>query len=54
MRKRLSKSNILIAQKGISLVVVFATLLTAFGAIAPWTSGWFSNNKIVTANGMQA
>ena len=52
MRKKLSKSNILIAQKGISLVVVFATLLTAFVAIAPWTYGWFAKNNTVTASGM--
>lgn len=52
MRKKLSKSNILIAQKGISLVVVFATLLTAFVAIAPWTYGWFAKNNKVTASGM--
>lgn len=52
MRKKLSKSNILIAQKGISLVVVFATLLTAFVAIAPWTYGWFAKNNTVTASGI--
>ena len=52
MRKKLSKSNIIIAQKGISLVVVFATLLTAFVAIAPWTYGWFAKNNTVTASGM--
>ena len=52
MRKKLSKSTIIIAQKGISLVVVFATLLTAFVAIAPWTYGWFAKNNTVTASGM--
>lgn len=52
MRKKLSKSNILIAQKGLSLVVVFATLLTAFVAIAPWTYGWFSKNDTVTVSGI--
>ena len=52
MRKKLSKSNIIIAQKGISLVVVFATLLTAFVAIAPWTYGWFSKNDTVTVSGI--
>ncbi len=52
MKNKLTKSNLIIAQRGVSLVVVFATLLTAFVAIAPWTYGWFAKNNKVTASGM--
>ena len=52
MKKKLSKSNLLIAQKGISLIAVFAMLIVSIVAIIPLSFGWFAKNNQVSANGM--
>ena len=53
MKKILSENQILIAKRGVSLVVVFAVLIVAIVAVSPNRSfGWFSENTEVSANGM--
>lgn len=55
MRNLLLKLNISksLLMKGVSLVVVFATLVSAYAAFSMnATLGWFSKNNTVTANGM--
>lgn len=52
MRNKLSKSNLIIAQKGISLIAVFTMLVVSFVAIIPLSLGWFAKNNQVTASGM--
>jgi hypothetical protein len=52
MKKKLSKSNLIIAQKGISLIAVFAMLIVSIVAIIPLSFGWFAKNNQVSANGM--
>ena len=57
MRKLFPKLNISrqLLSRGISLVVVFATLVTAYAALSlNMTLGWFAENKSVQANGMSA
>ena len=50
LKLNISKSLLM---KGVSLVVVFATLVTAYAAFSMnSTLGWFSKNNTVTANGM--
>ena len=50
--RKLNISKALI-MKGVSLVVVFATLVSAYAAFSMnATLGWFSKNNTVTANGM--
>lgn len=55
MRNTFRKLNIskALIMKGVSLVVVFATLVSAYAAFSMnATLGWFSKNNTVTANGM--
>ena len=53
MKKILSENQILIAKRGVSLVVVFAVLVVSLVAVSPnWSFGWFSENTEVSANGM--
>ena len=53
MKKILSENQILIAKRGVSLVVVFAVLIVAIVAVSPNRSfGWFSENTEANANGM--
>ena len=57
MRKLFPKLNISrqLLSRGVSLVVVFTTLVTAYVAFSLNESlGWFSENKTVTADGMSA
>ena len=52
MKNKLTKSNLIIAQRGVSLVVVFAVLVVSLLAVIPLSYGWFAKNNKVTASGM--
>ncbi len=52
MKNKLTKSQILIVQRGASLVAVFTMLVLSFAAVISLSFGWFAKNNQVTANGM--
>ena len=52
MKNKLTKSNLIIAQRGVSLVAVFAVLVVSLLAVIPLSYGWFAKNNKVTASGM--
>ena len=52
MKKKLSMGEILIMQRGASLVAVFAMLVISVAAVISLSFGWFAKNDQVTANGM--
>ena len=53
MKNKLTKSNVIIAQRGVSLVAVFAVLVVSLLAVLPLSYGWFAEGKTATATGMQ-
>lgn len=54
MKKKLSMGEILIMQRGASLVAVFAMLVISVAAVISLSFGWFAKNDQVTASGMHA
>lgn len=52
MKNKLTKSNLIIAQRGISVIAVFAVLVVSLLAVIPLSYGWFAKNNKVTASGM--